>query len=323
MKKLLVLVIFLVSFIIFGFTTVPVDAKAGDVYTQDFSDIEEVNRDFGAYYLYTMGGLSEKTQVAADPAAGTNWYIADNTLIRQEIADDIDISIDTNSYAILTLETQTYVNFELTVDYKAGSDTYYWPVVAFRQNEKGKYFLEDGAGVFVQTEGFVTLWGGEGVSGPYESAVVPGYSSQANEWHTMKIIMDGVNLDVYIDDMTQPAFTRTLQSGFFKGGYISLISVNNSSSFRNLKIVEMPVIPVETAPEQEPLPDAGTEDSLDTIGTPIDEIDELAGLTQNDNNDEDETAPAGCAGKTVWPYFGLLPLLIVFFKRKTKSITNG
>lgn len=313
MKKIYLCIAFLGFIVALGFG-VTVEALPGEVYIQNFNDTDEINRDFGAYYLYTMGGISEKEQVGNSAYAGTRWYIEDNAVRRQEISDDIDLSIGTNSFAILTLETKTYINFELTVDYKNGGDTYFWPVIAFRQSEKGRYFLEDGAGVFVQNEGLVTVWGGEGVGGPFESSPVPGYGAATTEWHTLKIVVDGLDLFVYLDDMVEPALFRSFQSGFFKAGYISLISVNNSSSFRNLRIVEKPVKPIDGATKpQQPVPDAGTPDSLDSIGTPVDEIDELDGLVQTGPED---SRRKGCFSAKNLTFLVLLPLPLLLFRRK-------
>jgi hypothetical protein len=316
MKKNYILYFILGTLLSISLNKLHVNAGVGDIYTQDFSNLESVNDDFSAYYLYTMGGQSEEIPIESDASSNTHWYLENNTIKRKSLNDDINLSLGTNSFAILTLETQTYVNFELTVDYKNGGDTYFWPVVAFRQSEKGKYFLEDGAGVFVQNEGIITLWGGDGVGGPFESPKIPGYTQSANEWHTLKIVLNGINLDVYLDDMTEISYSRTLSSRFFKEGYISLISVNNSSSFRNLRITELPILPISDKPNQDLIPDADTDDSLNNIGTKVNEIDELEGLEQNNESNEEKR---GCTSSAYISFLTFLPLLFIFFRvRRTR-----
>lgn len=236
-------------------------------YTQNFTDIESVQEDFDAFYTYTMGGSNEPDTIASNKESADRWYIENGVIRRTAKDDDISMDLNTDSIAALTFKRQKFVNFELSIDYKMGSQTYYWPVIAFRQSEKGKYFLEDGAGVFVQEGGNVTLWGTDGVGGPYAADAIPGYAAKAHDFHNMRVVVDGLDLNVYIDNSAAPIMKRKLPASFFKSGYISLISVNNDSEFKNLSIKELPISPIPTAPKPDPIPDAGTDDSLDNMAT--------------------------------------------------------
>jgi len=311
MTKKIILGMLIALLLTSGFPKSSLLAKAGDVYSQDFSDYASVSADFGSYFLYTMGGSSEQSIIGSDASSHECWYVADGAIHRHAVDADIDINLGTNSIAILTLETKKYVNFDLTVEYQMGESTYFWAVVAFRQSEPGKYFLEDGAGVFVQKEGYVTVWGTDGVGGPYESGKIVGYTAVSNAWHTLRIVVDGLNLRVYLDDLQNEAYTRTLSEMIFRAGYISLVSVNNDCSFRNLSITELATTTLDETTKSIPVPDAGTADSLDSIGTAVEDIDELHGLIQDADiiPTPEEPEETGCAAGNILVFSTLVSLL--------------
>lgn len=232
-------------------------------YSQNFSDINSVREDFEAYYKITMGVPSEKTGIGDNNSDDANWFVQDGLIVRKSKDDDIYEDFGTESIAILTLSKRKFINFELTVDYKMGEATVYWPVIAFRQSQKGRYFLEDGAGAFVQKEGIVTLWGGEGIGGPYEMPVT---SYDYRIWHTLHVKADGLNVSVSIDDNEAQKLLWTLNSNMFKKGYISLISVNNDCAFRNLKIKELPTVDIRDKTKNPPLPESSSSDALSKAG---------------------------------------------------------
>ena len=288
-KTLLAAVTAFVCVLSYGMSNhVKLHASAADsTYTQTFTNIDEINRDFTAYYQSAMGAASMMMDVGTDANAYTNWYIQNGELRRKPLDDDIKNEFDTSSIAMLTLTKRTYVNFELTVDYKRDVNTFYWPVIAFRQSEPGQYYLEDGVGVFVQRDGKTTMWGGEGVGGPYESSSRGSYTDGA--WHTLRLRVDGLSVNVYIDNDTTPAFSRNLPANMFRHGYITLTSVNNACAFRNLTIKELAVTDINTDNTQAPKPEANTSDALGNIAENVDEIDELNGLTQK--GDKPATTP--------------------------------
>ena len=317
MKKMIIIVI--LTFVIMFCGNLNVSADENNVYEQDFSDPVSVREDFAAYYVYTFGGGSEEDRIYSsyDPAA--RWYLEDGAIIRKPLDDDIALPIDTNSIGVLTYIKKKFVNFELTVDYCSGDKTYYWPVIGFRQREAGKYHLSDGAGVFVQNGGKVTLWGTDGVGGPYETAGINGYVN--NTWHTLKVRVDGVNLSVFVDGATTPQYTKVLPSSFFRSGYISLISVNNDCKFRNLRIEELPVQSLDSGYKQEASLDTTSPDSLDKLaGDSLEELDELDYVTPviQQPAKEPDKQKEGCAGSIVATGLSLLTLCagVVVLKRK-------
>lgn len=304
------ILLLLAAAVAIGGLCVPTAAQAetGDIYTQDFTSATAVNADFAAYYQLKMGAGSSRTVVGDSAHSDTNYYVSGGELIRHPLDDDIFTSEThtTDSFAILTLTKRQYVNFDLSVEYKMGAGTDFWPVVAFRQQEEGKYFLETGAGVFVQKEGAVTLWGSDvdGIGGPYEKSV-QNYSRDS--WHTLRIRLDGIDLSVWLDNGASPAFTRKLPLSAFKRGYISLISVNNESRFRNLTVTELAVQAVSGNTPQAPVQSADTEDSLDNMAQAVDRIEELAGHTA-------QSQPAkkkGCGSAAAATAFPLATIVLV------------
>ena len=262
----------------------------GETYTQNFTNISKVQEDFTAYYQTAMGARSVMMDIGDSADDYCNWYVQDGALHRRELDDDIDQNFDTSSIAMVSLTKRMYVNFELTVEYKRDANTYYWPVIAFRQSEPGRYFLEDGVGVFVQRDGKTTMWGGEGVGGPYESSSRGGYTDTA--WHTLRLRVDGLSVKVYVDNDTNPALARNLPASMFRHGYITLTSVNNLCSFRNLTIQELPVTELDEEEVQAPQPEANTSDALGNLADNVVDIDELGGLTQDADNSSSANNPA-------------------------------
>ena len=247
---------------------------ADSTYLQDFSDINSVRKDFSAYYVYTLGGGSEEDMIYDSYNEQGRWYLESGSICRKSLNGDVSPDYQTDSIGVLTLTKRKYVNFELTVDYCSGDSTHYWPVIAFRQNEPGRYHLSDGAGVFVQNGGKVTLWGTDGIGGPYETQGISGYEN--NTWHTLKIKLDGINLSVYVDDSNEPNYKKSLNTEFFRMGYISLISVNNECKFKNLKIEELPITPLADKYQQAASLDTISKDSLNVLaGNQIDSLNEL------------------------------------------------
>ena len=249
-------------------------------YEQDFTDLEKVKEDFTAYSVYTMGNESEPDSIDADQNGSGYWYLdtIDGqpaiTRKNEEAGEKLDSGDGTNHIRVLTFTRQKFVNFELEVEFKRGSATIYWAGIGFRQLMPGKYFLEDGAGIFCQQEGQTTLWGTDGVGGPHQTNAVSGF--QPNAFHKLRVVCNGLTLEIYVDGVN--TMTRTLPRTFFRKGYVSLISVNNDSSYRNFKITELPTEKLPPVEQQAPKPDAGTSDSLSNLsGLPSAERVELPG----------------------------------------------
>jgi hypothetical protein len=316
MKKIFILFAIVFTVVLGKSLKVNASESENDVYEQDFSDPISVREDFTAYYVYTLGGSSEDDMIYSSCDDAARWYLEDNSIIRKSVNGDIDLSLGTNSIGVLTYTKKKFVNFELTVDYCAGTTTYYWPVVAFRQREAGKYYLSDGAGVFVQRGGKVTLWGTDGVGGPYETAGISGYVDDA--WHTLKIRVEGIELSVYVDGSETPQYTKSLPNTFFRSGYISLVSVNNDCKFRNFKVEELPVKALDAGYKQEASLDTTSPDSLDVLaGAELEELEELDYVTPVITEVEDPKK--GCAGSIISAGFSLITLCAVAFVIKHKK----
>ena len=300
-----------------GHVNVNANAQEGEetIYTQNFTDLDEVNRDFSAYYQTAMGASSFSMDVGTTAEDYCNWYIHDGILTRKVLDDDISDQFETESFAILTLTKRTYVNFELTVDYKRDGDTFFWPIVAFRQTEPGQYFLEDGVGVFMQRDGKATMWGGEGVGGPYESVSHGSYVD--SDWHTLRLRVEGLNVSIYIDDEISPMLSKDLPKNMFRHGYISLTSVNNACSFKNLTIEELEVVDIDSGNKQEPVPETDSRDALENMAENVEKIDELNGLTQQPKQEKED----GCGSNlsmSVVPVLTLLGICALYFVKKRR-----
>lgn len=242
-------------------------------YVQNFTDLDQVNNAFHAYYLENALGSARSELVTDDPeSTESHWYIADGEICRINDVkrDEISGNYETNQIAMLTFTREAYLNFELSVDYQRGNSGF-WPVVGIRQLEEGKYYLDDGAGVFVQQNGTITLWGDDVISGPYEFSSVDGYDSGA--WHNLQIRVLGNQLQVSVD--YAPWASQNLPSEFYDTGYVSLISVNNETKFRNFRIKALPEPEEDKIENFDPLPEADSEDALSQLAGEVKDKDTL------------------------------------------------
>lgn len=241
------------------------DEKPDDYYSyvQKFTDEADVNKAFHAWYRENALGSAKAEQVVTDVTSEeSHWAIEDGVLKRiNDVKKNADTGkYETNQVAILTFTKEAYLNFELSVDYKRGTNGY-WPVVGIRQVEEGKYYLDDGAGVFVQESGMVTLWGDQIVSGPHEIEALDGYDKK--EWHNMQIHLRGNELKVSIDN--RPWATKTVTEEFYETGYVSLCSVNNETEYRNFRIKALPEPEKAETKDFLPMEEAKTDDALSSL----------------------------------------------------------
>ena len=122
-------------------------------YVQKFTDIASVNNAFNAYYLQNELGSGKPESVATSASAtDSHWCIEGGVLkrINDVKPSETTGSYETNQLAVLTFTKEAYLNFELSIDYKRGPNGF-WPVIAIRQLEEGKYYLDDGA-VYLNSE---------------------------------------------------------------------------------------------------------------------------------------------------------------------------
>ena len=242
-------------------------------YVQKFNDLTQVNNVFHAYYLEQALGSSKADEVTDDAEAkDSHWYIQNGEIrrINDIKKNELTGKYETNQIAMLTFTKEAYLNFELSVDYQRGRSGF-WPVVAIRQLEEGKYYLDDGAGVFVQQNGTVTLWGDEVISGPYEFGSIDGYSDTA--WHNLQIKVVGNVLEVSVD--YSPYMTENLPEEFYDTGYVSLVSVNNETKYRNFRIKALPEPEKEGYKDFAPVPEADRDDALSKLAGEVKDKDAL------------------------------------------------
>lgn len=294
-------------------------------YVQKFDDVTSVNNAFHAWYLENALGSAKSEEVTADVnSAESHWAIDGGVLKRiNDVKKDANSGkYETNQVAVLTFTKEAYLNFELSVDFKRGSHGF-WPVVGIRQTEEGKYYLDDGAGVFVQENGTVTLWGDQVISGPYEFSVVEGYN--AGEWHNMQIRVVGNELKVSIDNA--PWATQALKEDFYETGYVSLCSVNNETEYRNFRIKALPEPEKAEVKDFEPVKEADTDDALSNLAGGVKSKDELF-EREPQQNGEKPTDPdsensgnagseGGCKSSAGLGVLACLPIAAAFiFKKK-------
>ena len=166
-----------------------------------------------------------------------SWTLQDGAVWR---TGNVDPASDTVNIAIMTYVGEVYDDFELSVDFKAGSLTSYWPVIGIRQQIPGKYYTTEGggAGVFMQQDGKITLWGpivsGNTLGNLYEANIPDKATYYSMMWHNMRIRAEGSSVQVFVDDIEVASVT--VNSTDYARGYVSLTSVNNDCAFDNFKI---------------------------------------------------------------------------------------
>ncbi len=204
-------------------TAQPIEETWDEVET--FDDEESVDDKFDFYFCSSQNARrgDELTY---------SWDVTDGAIWR---TGNIDSAADTVNIAIMSYVSEVYEDFELSVDFKAGSLTPYWPVIGIRQQIPGKNYTVEGGGtgVFMQQNGKITFWG------PITNGIIekdiPNVSTYYSlMWHTMRIRAEGSNVKVWVDD-TQVA-DITVNATDYSKGYISLISVNNDCAFDNFKV---------------------------------------------------------------------------------------
>ena len=198
--------------------------------TETFDSISSIEDNFDFYFC------SSQNARRGDEFA-YSWELKDGAAYR---TGNVDIASDTVNIAIMTYVGEVYDNFELSVDFKAGSLTPYWPVIGIRQQIPGKNYTVEGggAGVFMQQNGKITLWGpivsGNTLGNLFEDAIPNKESYYALMWHTMRIRAEGSSVKVFVDEVQVASVT--VNSTDYSKGYVSLISVNNDCAFDNFKV---------------------------------------------------------------------------------------
>lgn len=193
-----------------------------------FGDEKETLENFDSYFVSTQNARRKD-------CLDWSWKVEDGVLSR---TNNVERDGDTINIAVLTYSRDTFGDFEVSVDFKAGSMTHFWPVVAIRQQIPGKYFLTPGggAGIFMQQDGKITAWGPviNSGGGPLEQKISASAEYCGRAWHNLRIKAKGSFCEVYVDG--SPELKTATNNTDYAKGYISLISVNNDCSFDNFKI---------------------------------------------------------------------------------------
>lgn len=162
--------------------------------------------------------INSNDQTAGVENIAKHWEItADKTL--KKINLPINNAASDENFNCLYIAGRKYKDFEATIVYRnTSADAYGWIGVTSGATEFNKRFIEKGLGLFVQKEGIPTIWGDkyglqEGKSGIYG----------VNSWHALKIKAYGETTEMYIDDMSVPAFTRTYEGGL-SSGYVGIVT---------------------------------------------------------------------------------------------------
>ena len=204
-------------------------AQTWDV-VETFDNEASVEEKFDFYFC------SSQNARRSDELAYT-WTLEDGAITR---TGNVDIADTTINIAIMTYVGEVYDDFELSVDFKAGSLTACWPVIGIRQQIPGKNYTVEGggAGVFMQQDGKITLWGpivsGNTLGNLFEDPIPNKDAYYPLMWHNMRIRAEGSSVKVFIDDAEVASVT--VNSTDYSKGYVSLISVNNDCSFDNFKV---------------------------------------------------------------------------------------
>lgn len=227
MKKrslILLLIIFTLVCIVPQSEIVTADTEWDDEIS--FDDEAEVREKFAFYFV------SDQNARRFDDF-DFSWELKEGAICR---VNNIDPSKDTVNIAIMTYKKDVFDDFELSVDFKAGAKTSFWPVVGIRQQIPGKYYTTPGggAGIFMQQNGKLTFWGPI-ISGSLIEREIAGFQNYYPiMWHNLRIRAVGTKITVFVDGVEQ--MTVSVNSTDYTKGYISLQSVNNDCRFDNFKI---------------------------------------------------------------------------------------
>ena len=236
-------------------------------YEQDFTDVDAINSDFNAYYLTAfMGTLTAET--VKDESDGYSHFVAEGGVLRRE--NDIGLEYNADSIAMLYFSKQKYANFKMQIDMRQGDATTFWTGFCMRTPTLGKHHFEEGESFYVEWNGNVKTWGNGFHGGPFQCGVIPAYSQ--TEWYTYVVTVDGNNMTIDARPSGAPereatSITVRIPWNFYQEGYVSLLSINNNSMFRNFKIKALPDTEnIGTdVPADQQKPAASGDDSLDNM----------------------------------------------------------
>ncbi|MBP3706969.1 MAG: Ig-like domain-containing protein, partial [Clostridia bacterium] len=208
-----------------------------DITRRYFFDSADDLDDFTAYYA-TEANPDIKGSGFKQVDWRNNWFLTDGMLKKANQG----AKSDSANVAMLVLNKQKYKNFELTIDFKQGTESYRWAMVGFGAKKMGEFALsKDGGRVnYLQQEGVISGWSREYVTGwEYHKnygAALENY--ERNAIHRMKITVLGSKVTIKVDDY--PAVVTDAPENY-EGGYIYLAVNGNSAMFDNLTIIDYDV----------------------------------------------------------------------------------
>ncbi len=204
-------------------TRAAAQAEWDDVISLD--NEEEIREKFAAHFCSAQS-------TRRDDDFSYSWRVDNGSVLRTNNVDTAQTTVNT---AILTYTKNTYDDFELSVDYKMGAKTVCWPVVGIRQQIPGKRYdsVNGGAGVFMQDNGKITIWGP--INGGISEQYIPDHTAYKHlDWHNMRIRAEGKTVAVWVDGVLTANFS--VNTTDYLKGYVSLQSVNNDCRFKNFRI---------------------------------------------------------------------------------------
>ena len=230
----------------------------------------------------------------------------------------------TDKVSMLTYKGGTFKDFEINVDYKRGTKTYFWAMVGFGETKVAKYMTQDGGGyaAYFENEGRPVFWGPlVNVNHETDRLRPPTlwfneYNTDPNAIHHLKLVVKNKLAYLYLDDFTTPLVAQLGDD--YIGGYISLISCSNDVSFDNFSITRLN----ENSPYR----------FDDAIAEDIDSIVLTHNLSENDNKQDavvekdNKDASGGIGVKTVVLFVTPIVLIIsggmsgfIYYRKKVGS----
>ncbi len=173
-----------------------ITVTAADKTTHYFTfENEEVMSEFTASFVESAskdGGAEEY---------GEHWTVDGGLLKRKNFPESNDAG---NNHACLYLNDRVTDYFETTLVYRNAADANGWFGIASGALLYTKRCQDEGLGTFMQYDGKPTVWGkGTGIT----ELTVANYGK--TEWHILRVRAYGDTVEMYLDDMSVPALTKS------------------------------------------------------------------------------------------------------------------
>lgn len=195
-------------------------------YHNDMKTLEDLEDKFDPYFT------QDAVHSRADLPLSGHWKAEDGMIRR---INDINKEGATSNIAILVLRGHLFKNFECTYKTVFGDKNWGWTALGFRQQQPGNFFINDGAGVYLDMNGDTRMWGfmpelAEKVGGRVANFDV-------NKEYTVKVRLVNQDLSMSVDGTE--LLKLTLPESFLWEGYVSLQSVGNNNAFGDFTITKL------------------------------------------------------------------------------------